>query len=284
MNDERRPWTIRRILVALDASPHSLAALEAAIQMAMQSGAEVAGIFVEDVNLSRLAAMPFAREVCLISATSRQFDMECVERHLHAQATRIRHSLAGQAERASVRWSFHVARGSVAQEVLSAAADADVVVLGRSGSSLVRGRRLGSTARAVLSGAPRATMLVQQGTRIQAPFWVLYDGSPPSRRALAAAAGMVAETNERLTVLLPVADVDEAAALRDEIADWLRAREVSADYRVLSASNVSALVQMLRVQGQGKGTLILPASTSVLEIDAVSELLDETQVPVLIVR
>ncbi|MBK7177644.1 MAG: universal stress protein [Chloroflexi bacterium] len=54
---------IQRILVALDASPHSLAALEAAIDLAERLDAELQGLFVEDINLLRLAQLPFAREL-----------------------------------------------------------------------------------------------------------------------------------------------------------------------------------------------------------------------------
>ena len=51
MNERELEPTIRRILVALDASPHSLAALEAASELADALKAELVGIFVEDVNL-----------------------------------------------------------------------------------------------------------------------------------------------------------------------------------------------------------------------------------------
>ena len=53
----------RRIVVALDASSHSHAALAAAVALAGRLQAELQGIFVEDVNLLRLAELPFAREV-----------------------------------------------------------------------------------------------------------------------------------------------------------------------------------------------------------------------------
>jgi nucleotide-binding universal stress UspA family protein len=48
-----KPTTIRRILVALDASPHSFAALEAAAHLAAHLEAELFGLYVEDENLLR---------------------------------------------------------------------------------------------------------------------------------------------------------------------------------------------------------------------------------------
>ena len=71
MNEHEREPTIRRILVALDASRHSLAALEAASELAEALKAELVGIFVEDVNLLYLAGLPFAREVRYLSGVDR---------------------------------------------------------------------------------------------------------------------------------------------------------------------------------------------------------------------
>ena len=45
--------SIRRILVALDASPASLSAMQNAVELAARLGAELIGLFVEDINLLR---------------------------------------------------------------------------------------------------------------------------------------------------------------------------------------------------------------------------------------
>ena len=57
---------VRRILVALDASPHSHAALEEAAALAKPLQAELAGVFVLDAELLRLSALPVARETRLV--------------------------------------------------------------------------------------------------------------------------------------------------------------------------------------------------------------------------
>jgi len=62
---------IRHIIVALDASPHSLALLEAAAELAARFHTEVVGLFIEDATLVNLAGSPFFREVSRFSATSR---------------------------------------------------------------------------------------------------------------------------------------------------------------------------------------------------------------------
>ena len=64
MNDTHEAAS-RRILVAIDTSPHGSAALEAAARLATELRAELEGLFIEDINLLRLAGLPFAREIQL---------------------------------------------------------------------------------------------------------------------------------------------------------------------------------------------------------------------------
>jgi K+-sensing histidine kinase KdpD len=46
---------VKRILIALDPSRRGQSALQAAAHLAAGTGAELAGLFVEDINLLRLA-------------------------------------------------------------------------------------------------------------------------------------------------------------------------------------------------------------------------------------
>jgi nucleotide-binding universal stress UspA family protein len=103
---DTRAWVIRRILVALDASRQSVAALQVAADLASHLEAELVGLFVEDINLLRLAELPFAREVGSYSATRRRLNTRQVERQLKVQAERARRALEAYADRASVRWSL----------------------------------------------------------------------------------------------------------------------------------------------------------------------------------
>ena len=52
-----------RILVALDESEDHQRVLQSAAEVAARLKAELRGLFVEDVNLLRLAELPCAREV-----------------------------------------------------------------------------------------------------------------------------------------------------------------------------------------------------------------------------
>ena len=63
MSERQEEDKIQRILVALDASTDSLAALDAAAKLAQCLQAELVGLFVEDVNLLYMAGLPFTREL-----------------------------------------------------------------------------------------------------------------------------------------------------------------------------------------------------------------------------
>ena len=103
----------RHILVALDASPHSVAALMAAAELAALMEAELEGLFVEDINLLRLCGLPFGREIGSYSATARRLDNAGVERQLRALADTIEAVMARITATSAVPWRFSVRRGPV---------------------------------------------------------------------------------------------------------------------------------------------------------------------------
>lgn len=272
---------IRRILVALDASPHSLAALEAAAELAEQFHAELLGLFVEDVNLLRLAALPFTHEVRMFTASHRRLKGEEVERHLRARAREVRRTFRVLVERRELRGTFRVTRGPVARELLAAAAEADMIILGKAGWSPARRRRLGSTARTLVFEAPSMTLILQDGACLGTPVLVVYDGSAMARKALIAATNLMRGEEGLMTVILADSDQD-IPQLHDEAASWIETQDVQARYHKLTRANVSRLASLMHVEGCG--VLVLPARTPLLEDRALLTLLSQIDIPVLLVR
>lgn len=282
MSEERRELTIRRILVALDASPHSLAALEAATKLAARFRAELLGLFVEDINLLRASELPFTSEVRVYSGERRRLSTEGIERQLRIQAAQARRALTQSADLARVRWSFRVCRGTIASELLNAASQTDLIILGKSGWSPIERRRLGSTARALLSRAPRLALILEEGSRLENPVAVVYDGSSLARKAMAAASALAREESSPLIVLALAEDLQAKNDLRRQVSAWLQARGLLGRYRSMQAWSVPLLAHLLETEGAG--TLVLPAKRSLLEEKALMNLLDRTGIPVLLVR
>lgn len=282
MNEEDRDLVIQRILVALDASPHSLAALEAAAELAASLNAELLGLFVEDVNLLRLTELPFSQEIGLFSTRRRRLRAAQLERQFRAQADRMRRRLARIAGRQQIPWSFRVVRGVIASELLQAALEADLLILGRRGGSLTVRRRLGSTARTILTRAPRLTLILQHGTQLGLPVVVVYDGSVAAQKALAVAAYLIREQNGYLRVLTLAEESDEAHHLSQQVDTWLQAQDLTAHYRWLDSARLSRLAHLVQLE-QG-GVLVLPAKIPNLQGETLLDLLDEIECPILLVQ
>jgi nucleotide-binding universal stress UspA family protein len=281
MRDRASSFVVRRILVALDASMHSLAALAAAVDLASLMQAELEGLFVEDVNLLRLADLPFA---CEVRQTARleALDSPTMARALKAQAAQARQALEMAAGRAQVHWSFRVVRGHVAQEVLTAAAQADLVTLGKQGRSRSPRARLGSTAVRVASGAPGALLLVEHGVSAGRPVLVVYDGSEDNERALDAAAHLAKAAATYLVVLL-LAEAPEAVKdMEHGAAQRLEGWGVRTQFRSLSGADLHNLGRML--QSEGNGLVVLAARSTLLPGEVIQKLLDRIRNPVLLVR
>jgi nucleotide-binding universal stress UspA family protein len=282
VKSEEHDLAVHRILVALDASPHCLAALEAAAELAARLEAEVLGLFVEDVNLLRLAELPFTQEVSISTTACRRLGVEQMERQLRAQATRMRRTFAVYAERAQVHWSFQVTRGVISRELLTAASNADLITLGKTGRSVGGGRRLGSTARAVLADAPCLALLLREGDRLRLPMMVIYDGSPLAQKALATATALVQGLDSHVVVFILATGREAAHGVKAQASEWLLERDLMARFHLLTGSGVSRLARA--VQMERGGTLVVPAQSSLLQGEEFLQLLDEVKVPVLLVR
>jgi nucleotide-binding universal stress UspA family protein len=274
-----RAEPIRRLLVALDTSLHSLAALETAAQLAGPLEAELTGLFVEDADLLKLAGLPFVREIHPASATAEPLDATSLERALRLRAEQAGRALAAAAEHAKLRSSFRVVRGSVAAELLSAASAADLLVLGRGSRLLARHWTLGSTAFAVATRAARV-LLVRSGVPCRGrPLYVLDDGTPSAELALRAATALAEALGSDLTILVAPGAPGAGAVPRDDApAASRRTRVRRSLLHELDAREVARAVQRA-----GDGLLVL-GSRGRLGQESIHELLDEVEVPVLLVQ
>jgi nucleotide-binding universal stress UspA family protein len=275
---------IQRILVAVDASPHSLAALEAAGELAARFDAELLGLFVEDLNLLRLAGLPFTEELGLFSGRRRRLHTGDVKRQLRIQARRAQETFSIVVKRTRVSAEFHVVQGSVSQEILEASADADIVLLGKRGLAQPQKERLGSTAQRLLTEAPGMMMILQDGAKVGAPVVLVYDGSPLAKRALYAALALLSEEDrgQALTVLTTGTGTETCQGLRAEVEAKLAAETLDVRYRMLSAASAEKVAY--RIKMEERGTVVLPAKQELVENKVLKNLLAEIDVPVLLVR
>lgn len=151
--------SVRRILVGLDGSPESRATLAAAARLGVATGAELHGLFVEDIELLRLAGLPFAREAGVASGVFQRLETSDIERRFRVAAEKARATLHEAASTTALRSTFRVTRGLVVPELLAGAREADVIAAGKRRGHGPAGGRLGGTARGLLAHV-RAPVLV----------------------------------------------------------------------------------------------------------------------------
>jgi nucleotide-binding universal stress UspA family protein len=269
---------LRRILVALDASRTSLHALRAAAALASRLGAELAGLFVEDENLLRLAGLPVARQLSVHGGAGRP--VADIEGELRALAARAREAVAAAAAPHRISWTFRVARGQVAGELVSAAGEADLLVVGWAGHRVAGRPGPGETARAAAARAPISVLILSRDVQVGRPLLVAWDGSPGAARALDLAARLEAAGLGAMTLLLVARDRTESARLleearlrlgRREPPPWRQAGSLPADLLRAAAGPGSLLVL-------GAGSALLGGPVGL------EAFLDEVSGPVLLAR
>lgn len=279
MAESQEEQKIRRILVALDASPHSLAALKLAAELAARLDAELIGIYVEDINLLRLAELQISREVGSHSARIREINSQHIQRQLRAQARRARQALALLAESSELRWSFRTTRGLIPIELLSATDEADLIILGKAGWS--KRKQLGSTAQTLVVQSSRHTLIIQSGVRLGRPVLVIYDGSEAGKKALETAFTMREDDNP-LIVLISAENAEKVKQLQAYVQVWAKDKGVKPEYRWLTAIDEAGIAR--QAWSVGCGLLVLPAESEFLPSEELLELLNQTNCAVFLVR
>jgi nucleotide-binding universal stress UspA family protein len=279
MSSGERLNEFRRILVALDASPASLAALDLAADLAVRYKAELMGIFVEDINLLRSADIPLVKEIGYYSATTRKIDSPNIERQLRAQARRIERILASIAEKANLNWSFRSTRGLIHGELITAAEDTDLIILGKTGWS---GRgRIGSTAKEVAVQAPIQSIILLHKVHPGTPVMVVYDGSSTSRRALEAAR-LIRDPEIPLHVLLLAETKEIADRLKVEVENLLSGGKQAPEFHWAVNIKGNRVPHMAMISGCE--VVVLPAASDSFDPDTLLEMLNEADCAVLLVR
>ncbi len=272
----------RRILVALDASPHSRAALDMAVRLAADLEAELEGLFVKDANLLRAAQLPFAEEVRTHSVSPKRLDDRRVERQLRHQAERAEAALQDLTEQAEVPYNFRVVEGQVTRELLRAADEADLLAMGKTSTRSSR-RRLGTTSQSLLSECSTPVLVLRRPTRRREPLLTYYDGSDAAQSALRVAARLAMRgATHPLKVFLPAADADETERLRAEVREEYGNRVAQLQVRPLTAVERDRLATLAR--REGRGLCVMPGGCSPLSDTSLQEFLYELDRPLLVVR
>lgn len=267
-----------RVLVLLDGSRLSLAALETAADIAHARGTGVLGIYVEEVNLLRSAGYGFAREVGGSSGMARPLDRARMEARMQALAEGARKALEEAMARRGIPQTLERCRGQVVTEVLNLAGPEDLLILGRVGWSGTPGARLGSTARTLVQKAQGDVLLwAQPRTRPQSRVVVLLNHDQgANHRAVQVGADLALRHHQPLTVLVRTASGDHQQITHD-LLSYLQREGIPARVRLLPIGSTEAVTRALREESASH--LVVSRKCSLFAGPGADQLLQETSLP-----
>jgi nucleotide-binding universal stress UspA family protein len=272
----------RRILVAVDASPPSLSALRAAADLAARVHAELEGLFVEDIELVRLARLEVASQVSLLSGSRERLDVESLEAQLHSLEARARRALADATSRSQVSARLRVTRGSVVAELVAASEQADLLVIGWASRPLWPRQRLGRTAQAAAERSCRSVLLLPEGARLGGPVAVVDDAAAGAPLAIAAAAALAEATRSKLRVLVPAADADEARTKIERVRRQLDERGL--DWEPIPLADDAPVRLRHALRQHASAVVVIAGDSPLLRDEGVRQLLEELGCALLLAR
>ena len=278
---EPDPAVVRRILVLLDGSRRSLAALEAAADIARAQQAEVLGIFVEEVSLLRSAGYGFAREVGRSSGVARPMDVDALEVRMQATAEKLRRTLERTLAPWGVAQALRLCRGEVVEQVLGLVQPDDLLVLGGAGWSGISSFRLGSTARGLLRQAPGDVLLWPESRSLPPGRVVVLLNHDQGANHRAVQVGVeLARRGQRALTVLVRSDAADDPELLEELAAMLEAGGIAARVRRLPKAGAAAMARAVREEGAAQ--LVISRQCSLFEQQGAESLLCQLNLPVTI--
>jgi nucleotide-binding universal stress UspA family protein len=274
----------RRVVVAFDgATDEDLAAVEAAATFAARLRADLLGLFIEDIDLARLADLPGITTFGALSAGRCRLGAEHLKTALRAHLARTRQAIERAAERQRVRSTFVVRRGRLIAEILNAAAPADLVIIGWRGGPATSVMAPGTPASTVLAALAEATarfVLVPRPARAPGgPVLVAYDGSLAARDGLAAA-GDLAASDVSIEIALLARRTEDAEAWRREAGEVLAETGSTATVVQVPKGGPDELLAIARARRAS--LLVVPAG--MLDEQAARRVVERTPCSLLLVR
>jgi hypothetical protein len=249
---------IRRLLLALDSTCTDDECLTIAVELAARLEVDLAGLFVEDINVLRSASLPFVRQVSPLTASPHPFDLADTERELKGFAARLERHLSSAADQRRVKWSFQVVRGIASREVAQAALESDLVAIAETAPRSLAYSSTSRTVREAVREAGRTVLLLRPGVKVEGPIVLIYDGSPASDEAMDVALKLLVGIDAALEVFLVRESAERAAKLTQLLRE--RAAGHGTPIRIHRFSTGDFSLVRRALFGMNAGFLIIPAS------------------------
>jgi len=194
MKQQPESPTTRRVTVAVHSASRNLEVFELAAALAAPDQAELEALIVEDAQLFRLAALPFAYELERSSGAPSPLETARIQALMRSRLAAIEQAVAQAAARHRLRNSLRVCHGHYWTEALSGGAGADVLIVVRERST-----------------RPTTPPLRR---RPRQDLYVLFDGSAAAERTLTVGLQLAQQLGLRPVILLEHSTIATATLQR----------------------------------------------------------------------
>jgi len=256
-----------RILVMLGSIESDRAALNALSLLAGETPAEILGMFVEDIELLTLAALPIAREYCMLTHVERRLQIPDIERQFRIQARAAQQALAEIAGRLGFPLSFRTVRRAITTLLRESLAETDLMLFGAGRNAL---RMPGGSTRAD-SGHPSMR---------RQPVSVVFDGSEAGQRALQVALQIAPDDSIPLTVILTAGNPEHLSRLIEQASRLAGTRSL----HPVKMVNPAWRDVIEKAYAQHSAALVIAITTELLQEENLERLRNELNCPVVLVK
>ncbi len=281
VSEGRKPLCVNRILVPIDSSSHSFAALQAAVTLADHYEAEIKGVFIEDIALLSLADMPFRQEVGEYSAILREISGDDLSRGISVQSKWVVTTFHKLVNRSQINGEITILRGKVFEIIVEESKNCDLLIIGKSGKNILGKRRLGSTAKALIRKHQKSLLLVEEGNQIGYPLITLFDPSPLGEICLETARDLLG-SGENLVVLLDEDDPNQYKNNRTALSKWAFTNKINISVQNYTKNNFKQFLGM--VNGLKNGLVILPDLIQAPNNEIVALCLEKVSLPIFLIK
>ncbi len=271
----------QRILVALDCSNHSYAALKAAVVLARHFDASLTGVFIEDTRLMDLANSPFCTEVGEYTAAVRNISYENLSKGIRVQYKWIGRAFSKLIKAAEIDAKLRIHQGKITETLFDLMQDYDLIVIGKSGTNLMHGQRFGSTARAMMRACQKPILLLEEGNKIGYPTLFLYDGSELGKQSLTKAKSFL-DPGETLVFLIDNQNQTTFESHTAALNAWAKVNNINISIEPIRLNRPFSFFQM--VSGLKIGLFILPTTEKAQKSSFIQQCLEKIQMPILIIN
>lgn len=278
---DNRKILFSKILVALDSSRHSDAALEAAAAIAKALQANMYGLFIQDERWLQISRLSTATEVNELTGNIEPLAVHRLEKQIKILEGRIHRRFVQISRKHELSYRWNSLEGNVNDKLLEASRNADLITIGTRGKSFTGRHRIGSTARTVIEKSDKPVLILQKGLQINETVISIYDGSELSLKGIEFGLSL-AEKNETKLIILKINSEGEGSDARNTLKDLVKESTVHVDIHVLDPFNSGTFINL--VGRQYGGLLIIPDVNRFAKMATLEKLLYNLSNPILLMR